>query len=602
MKRILFLLLILLVNAVPGFCEEIQFTASAPKVVEVGEQFRLTFSINERGKNLQLPKLNNFTILMGPSTSSSMSTQIINGKMTTSSSYSHTYVLVAEKEGKHRISPAQITVKGEQIQSNSITIEVVKGNSKAKQNKQQRQRNSAAAQRITQENLFVKVDVNRRSVYMGEPIVATIKVYTRLSISGFGDSKFPSFQGFLSQEVPTTSQINLERENINGTIYNTGVIRKLLLFPQHTGEITIDPFELECIIRQRKGRQARSFFDDFFDAYQDVRVPRRSKPVKIRVKEFPANAPASFHGAVGDFKLKATMDKDSVKANDAITLKVMISGNGNLKLIDPLKLDIPADFEGYAPKTNQNLKSSPRGMIGSTSFEYLIIPRHGGEYTIDPAAFTFFDPRTRQYKTLKTPQFKIKVSKGSQQEASSVVSNFSREDVKFIGKDIRFIKTSDYTPRIKGEVFFGTLNFYLGYLIPLFLFMLIYLFNRKRIKENADVVRVKNKRANKMAMKRLKNAALSLKQNQREQFHDDILKALWGYTSDKLNLPLANLNKENIVDILSTKNVDQSLIDKFMEILNICEFARYSPSSDTSEMDNLYQETMDTITKLEKNI
>ena len=602
MKKVFFLLLSAFLFINSAIAEEIKFTASAPKVVEVGEQFRLTFSLNEKGKNIQLPSIPGFRILMGPSTSSSMNTQIINGKVTTSSSYSYTYVLLAEKEGKFTIDPATITSKGDQFKSNPVSIEVVKASEKPKGASRNQQQGSASAQRITQDNLFVKVDVDRKSVYMGEHVVATIKVYTRLNIAGFGDSKFPSFDGFLSQEIPTPGQISLERENVNGTIYNTGIIRKLILFPQHTGQITIDPFELECIVRQRRSGGSRSIFDDLFDNYQDIRVPRKSKPVTIRVKNFPANKPASFNGAVGKFNLSATVDKDSLQANDAITLKVKVSGNGNLKLINPLEFEFPADFEVYDPKTVQNLKSTAGGMTGSTTFEYLIIPRHGGDYEIPPVDFSFFDPKAGIYRTRSTPKFNIKVGKGDGDVSGAVISSFSKEDVKFIGKDIRFIKTNEFTPRLKGEVFFGTTNFYLGYIIPFFVFVVAFVFNRKRIKENADMVRVRNKRANRVAMKRLKAAAARLKAQQKEQFYDEILKALWGYTSDKLNLPLADLSKENITDILQTKGVEQDLIEAFLNILDTCEFARYAPTTGSSEMDQLYQKTMETITKLEKSI
>ncbi|NOU59190.1 BatD family protein [Marinifilum caeruleilacunae] len=602
MKKIFFLLLATLFITSNSFAEEVKFTAAAPRVVEVGEQFRLVYTVNEKAKDIQLPSLTGFRVLMGPSTSRNSSSQYINGKWTSATKYTYTYVLLAEKEGKFTVNPAKIKVKGYEFNSNSVSIEVVKANEKP-QNTQSGQSNQATATKITQANLFVKVNVDRKSVYMGEHVVATIKVYTRLNIAGFGDSKFPSFNGFLSQEIPTPGQISLQRENVNGTIYNVGTIRKLILFPQHTGNITIDPFELECIIRQRRSASGnRGFFDDFFDNYQDIRVPRKSKPVTIRVKEFPANKPASFDGAVGSFRLTTTIDKDSVQANDAIALKVKVSGNGNLKLINPPEFDFPADFEVYDPTTKQDIKSTAKGMTGSTTFEYLIIPRHGGNYEIPPVDFSYFDPKAGIYRTRSTPKFDIKVGKGSGDASSAVISSFSKEDVKFIGKDIRFIKTNDFTPRLKGQIFFGTTNFYLAYLVPFLVFILAFVFNRKRIRENADVARVKNKRANRVAMKRLKAASASLKAQKKEEFYDEILKAIWGYTSDKLNLPLANLNKENITEILHGKNVDQELTQNFLNILDTCEFARYAPSTGSSEMDELYKKTMDTITKLEKSI
>lgn len=602
MKKILLLLLTVILITTSVFADEIKFTASAPNVVELGEQFRLTYSVNSKGKNIQIPDLDGFRVLMGPSTSSSMSTQIINGKVTSNSSYSYTYVLLAEKEGSFDIKPATITVDGESKTSNTLTIEVVKVNQTQQDQQSNQTQNTASSQKITEDNLFVKVKLDRSNVYMGEHIVATIKVYTRLTIAGFGDSKFPSFNGFLSQEVPTPGQIALERENINGTIYNTGIIRKLILFPQHTGEITIDPFELEVIIRQRQANKRSGFFDDFFDNYQDIRVPRKSKPIKIQVKDFPSNKPASFDGAVGNFTLTTTIDKDSVKANDAITMRVKVAGNGNLKLIKPLEFNFPADFEVYDPKTSQSLNSTEAGMSGSTTFEYLIIPRHGGEYEIPAVDFSFFDPKAKIFRTRSTSKFTIKVAKGEGDNSGTIISSFSKEKVKFLGEDIRFIKTNDFSPQLKGEVFFGTTNFYLAYIIPFFLFILAFIFNRKRIKENADTAKLKNKRANRVAMKRLKMASASLKAKQKDQFYDEILKAIWGYTSDKLNLPLENLNKENISEILLTKGVEVELKDEFLSILDTCEFARYSPSAGSSEMDELYQISMDTITQLEKNI
>ncbi|MBN2597931.1 BatD family protein [Labilibaculum sp.] len=602
MKKILLSLVTVILIATSVFADEIKFTASAPNVVELGEQFRLTYSLNSKGKNIKIPALDGFRVLMGPSTSSSMSTQIINGKVTSSSSYSYTYVLLAEEEGKFDIKPATIAVDGETKTSNSLTIEVVKVNKTQQDSGSKQSQNAASSQKITEDNLFVKVKLDRNNVYMGEHVVATIKVYTRLTIAGFGDSKFPSFDGFLSQEVPTPGQISLERENINGTIYNTGIIRKLILFPQHTGEITIDPFELEVIIRQRQANKRSGFFDDFFDNYQDIRVPRKSKPIKIQVKDFPSNKPASFDGAVGNFTLSTTIDKDSVKANDAITMRVKVEGNGNLKLIKPLEFNFPADFEVYDPKTSQNLKSSEAGMSGSTTFEYLIIPRHGGEYEIPAVDFSFFDPKAKIFRTRSTKKFTVKVAKGDGDNSGTIISSFTKEKVKFLGKDIRYIKTNDFSPQLKGEVFFGTTNFYLAYIIPFFLFVLAFVFNRKRIKENADTAKLKNKRANRVAMKRLKMASASLKAKQKDQFYDEILKAIWGYTSDKLNLPLENLNKENISEILLSKGVEPELKDEFLSILDTCEFARYSPSAGSSEMDELYQTSMDTITKLEKNI
>jgi len=602
MKKLFFLLLTCLFISTSAFADKTKFTVKAPNVVAMGEQFRLSYSLNEKGKNIKLPSLTGFQILMGPSTSTSMSTQYINGKMTSSSSYTYTYILLAEKEGKYTFEPAEITVDGKLIKSNSHTIEVIKEYKKKKSNSTSDNR-TASAQRITQDNLYIKVNVDRRTVYMGEPIKATLKIYSKATnVVNIEQVKEPSYQGFLSQNIERTTPRAFQGENVNGEIYYTYILKEMLLFPQHEGEIVIDPLELSCIVQLSAQERSRGFFDDFFNNYKNVRVPRKSKPVKIKVKPVPNNAPASYDGAVGQFKMTASLNQDSVKVDDAITLKVKVSGNGNMKLINPLKFNFPADFEVYDPKTNQNLQSSAKGMTGSTTFEYLIIPRHAGDFTIPANEFTYFDPKGKRFKTKLSPEFNIHVDKGAGGVASATISSFTKEDVKFIGKDIRFIKTNNFDPILKGEIFFGTLNFYLAYIAPFFIFLLAFVFNQKRIRENADVAKMKNKRANRIAMKRLKAAAQSLKANKKEDFYDEILKALWDYISDKFNLPLSDLSKDNINEILTGKELEQEIITDFMEILDTCEFARYAPTSGSSEMDSLYQKTMETITKLEKNI
>ncbi len=602
MKKLFFLILTCLFISTSAFADKTRFTVTAPKVVALGEQFRVSYSINEKGSNLKLPSLKGFQILMGPSTSTNMSTQYINGKRTSSSSYTYTYVLLSETEGKYTFAPAEITIDSKVVKSNKLTIEVVRQSTK---NKQKGTHGSASAQsqNITQDNLYIKVNVDRKTVFMGEPVKASLKIYSKASnVVNIEQVKEPSYQGFLTQNIERKTPNAFQGENVNGEIFYTYILKEVLLFPQHEGEIIINPLELNCIVQLTAQARSRGFFDDFFNNYKNVRVPRKSKPVKIKVKPVPNNSPKSFDGAVGQFKMNTTISKKSVKVDDAITMKVKISGNGNMKLINPLEFDFPADFEVYDPKTNQNLKNSAKGMTGSTTFEYLIIPRHAGDFTIPANEFTYFDPKAKRYITKLSPEFKITVAKGEGGVSNTTISSFTKEDVKFIGKDIRFIKTNIFEPIYKGKIFFGTLNFYLAYILPFLIFLLAFIFNRKRIKENADVAKMKNKRANRIAMKRLKAAAISLKANKKEEFYDEILKALWDYISDKFNIPLSDLSKDNINDILVNKDIDKEMITDFMTILDTCEFARYAPSSGSSEMDSLYQKTMETITKLEKNI
>ena len=609
MNKIFLTLISLFFIVTNTFADEVEFTASSPKVVAVGEQFRLSFSFTARGSNFKAPDLRDFNILSGPNTSSSSSIQFINGKMSKSESYTYTYILSARKKGKFTISPAKIKYKGKVYKSNSIIIEVVKGsgnNQNANRGNNQGgriQKSNIPASEISNKDLFVRVNVNKRTVYQGEHIIATIKVYTRLSLSGFEDMKLPSFDGFWSQDIPTSSQISLERENVNGQIYDVGVIKKEILFPQRSGVITIDPFELECNIRKRV-RSSQSVFDDFFgSSYQTLKKKVKSKPIKITVKPLPeTNKPSDFSGAVGNFKMQTYLDKKTVAANDAITLKVVISGNGNLKLIDPLKINFPADFDVYDPKITNNIKNSNSGSNGKKIFEYLIIPRHAGDFKISPISFSFFNTKTKKYLTLNSVEYNIHVDKGSEEQSTNIVTGFSKEDVKFIGRDIRFIKTDYFKLHKKNEYLFGSLTFVLNYIIAIMIFVIVMLIRRKHIKENQNISLLRNKKANKVSKKRLKVANSYLKQNKKENFFDEVLKALWGYLSDKLNIPVSELSKDNASSILQQSNVDNELIDKFIDLLNTCEYARFAPTTIDTQMDKIYADASKIISKLEQKI
>jgi len=405
--------------------QKVTFNATAPRVVEVGEQFRLTYSLNKKGTGIKIGDLKGFKLLMGPSVSQSLSAQINNnGKMTSHTEHSFTYVLLAEKVGVYSIPVATVSVDGKTVKSNTIKIEVVKVTQKRQD---------------TNENLFVRVEVDRKSLYLGEYVIASLKLYSKLNVSNLGRSKFPAFAGFLTQDIDMPKQITLKRENIGGTIYRVGTLRKLVLFPQHSGEIVIDPFELDVYIRQRMQSSGGGFFDDFFDNYRDVKVSRKSKPIKIKVKELPIQGkPLGFKGTVGSISMSSSISRDSVLANDAVTFKVKLKGNGNLKLIEPLNIKFPADFEVYDPKTSQDIRSGARGTSGSVSFEYVVIPRSAGDYRIPSARFCYFDSKAKRYKVLNTKEFVIHVKKGKQSVSTGdVVTSFSKEDVKFIGKDIR---------------------------------------------------------------------------------------------------------------------------------------------------------------------
>lgn len=606
MRWIVFLLIFLTGLTVKA--QNVEFRAEAPEVVELGEQFRLSYSLNHKGSNLQVPTLEGFDLLMGPSISQSSSFSSMNGKVPQSVSYTYTYVIEGVREGKFQILPATVVVDGKQYQSNALTIQVVKGSGNAGNagQSQSRAARPEAGAAVNEENLFVKVDVSRRNLYMGESLLATIKVYTRVDLVNFGQSKFPSFTGFLAEEIPTPQRVELVRENYNGKIYNVGIIRKVLLFPQHTGEITIEPFELECVVRQQL-TSSRSFFDDFFGNYRDVRVRRASQPITIHVKDLPLDGrPAGFSGMVGNITMRTSVSVDSVTANDAITYKVVFQGNGNLKLLDAPAVSFPADFETYEPKVIKDIKTGDNGMSGTVTYEYLLIPRYAGNYTIPTVNYSFYDTRTNSYKILHSEAYPVYVKKGKGGGADSstaAVQSFKKEDVRQLGQDIRYIKTGNLGLYTRGGGFYGTTAYWLAFLVPFVLFVTGAILNRRRIKANADLVKVKNKAANKMARKRLKVAAAAMRNHNSEAFYEEALKALWGYVSYKLNIDKAELNRDNISEILQQKSVNESMIQEFIEVLDHCEFARYAPGSKADqEMDQVYKDSIEVITKLDKAI
>jgi len=615
MKNIIFLTFVLLISALRANADNIQFTASAPKVVASGEQFEVTYAITAQPSGFKPPEFKNFNLIGGPSTSSSSSVQFLNGKVIQNSTYSYTYYFTANTPGTFTIEPAKATVEGKSYLSNGFTIEVVSntkqgGNPQGnKQNVQQPQQNAQQGGKRDivaesgNDDIFVRVIIDRNNLYQGEHLIATIKLFSKLNISAIENVDYPPFTGFFRQDIETPPLRALERENVNGQIYATGVIQRMVLFPQKSGEITIDPFTLQCVVQmQVKGRQ-RSIFDDFWGPQvQEARKKIKSIPMKVTVKPLPFGSTSSFHGAVGNFTFKAAVDKTDVKTNDAISLKVTVSGNGNLKMIEPFDIKFPSDFETYDPKVAVNANTSINGVAGSKTFDYLIIPRHSGNFKIPAIEFTYFDTQLKQYKTLSSDEIDITVQHGANESSTTVISGVSKEDVKFLGKDIQYIKTQIPDFKKKGEFIFGSLQFWLYYLISLAIFVFLVVFWRNRIRENANILVVRNKRANKVARKRLQDAHSFMKDNKSEEFHENILKALWGYMSDKLSIPVSELSRDKVKDEIGNRNIDPQLVQQFLQILDTCEFARYAPTESASRMENVYNEAISVITKIEQNI
>ncbi|MFY9150654.1 MAG: BatD family protein [Prolixibacteraceae bacterium] len=605
MIRKINILIVLMLAGFMAMADIVQFTMEGPEVVGNGEQFRLSFSLNDSGSDLQLPDLSNFDVLMGPSTSQSSSIQIINGKTTQTSSYSYIFVLRAKKEGKFTIRPASIKVGGKTFESNSLEIQVVKGQPKQASGQQgfkNDQDEPAATNSISKDNLFVRVAVDKTNVSKGEQIISTVKLYIspNVPLNGFDEVKLPTYEGFWTKEIEVPTQVNFTREVYNGKIYQVGILKKTILFPQQTGTIKINPFEITCLIRQRV-RQQQGFFDDFFDNYRVVKAKVVSDPVAISVKDLP-NQPAGFSGAVGNFSFSGSMDKSSVKSNEAVTLKLTVTGSGNLSLINPPKLELPQDFETYEPKTIDKTIANDNGVSGSVTFEYLFIPRFAGDFTIPPIEFVYFNPSSKQFQTLATGEYKLKVEKGTDDASSSVVNSYSKENVKVIGSDIRFIKQTKTKLKSKGYSFYGTFEFYGIYILSLIGFAVFFVLNRKKIRENANIALMRNKRANKVALKRLREAAGFLKNNHAEQFYEAVIKALWGYLSDKLSIPVADLNREKASASLLDKGIGPDVVAELMKIIDDCEFARYAPAAFSGTMSEVYDGAAKVMGIFEKQI
>ncbi len=603
MRLKLLSIILLLVAGIGVKAQDVSFTARAQSAVVVGEKFQLVYTLNKEGSDIRLPSLQDFQILMGPSTSYSTSTSIVNGKVSRETSYTFTFILKALKEGEFTIPAATIKVDDEKVNSNAVKIKVVKADAQAQQQNQESQSGTAPSD----DDLFITMTPSKKNVYQGESLVLTTKIYTKVNLEGLSDIKQPSLSAFITQTLKNQEGISWSMENVNGRTYNVGTFEQKLLFPQKAGKTTIDPIEIEFMVRQRVARsRSRNPFDDFFESnYRTVKKRVKSKPVTINVKALPSDRPEGYSGGVGQLSMKASVNKNDVAVNDGITLKVVISGSGNHKFIEDPIIQFPADFDDFDAKISNNITNTASGMKGSKTYEYLMIPRHAGTFTIPSVKFAYFDPAKGQYQTNDSEPITITVERGEGSETATsgiVRSNVTKENVKFIGKDIRFIKTDKTVLKPIGTFFIGSLSYYLALFIPLSLFILVFFINQKRLKENSNITLMKTKKANKVAIKRLKKSAHFLKTGEKEAFYEEVLRALWGYLSDKLSLPLSELSKDNAGEILKQSNVSDDVITDIMSILDTCEFARYAPASGTGEMDKLYKQTIGTISQLENQI
>lgn len=581
---------------------EITFEASAKSTVSVGERFQVSFALNNNGSGFKAPSFTGFDILSGPNQSTSM--QFVNGNMSQSLTYS--FVLSATKEGVFTILPAKIKVNGVEIESNELKITVVKGAANTQQSQQGGKQQGTQGQQGSSSSdgqTFVRISFSKTKAYRGEAIVVTHKIYTKQSIVGFEDVKFPSYDGFWSEDIQQPQQITLNRETYNGEVYNAGVLKQSILYPQKAGKIQIDPFMVDVIIREQT-RGGNSIFDQFFGSYQDVKKSLKTSPTSLEILPYPlADQPSDFSGLTGDFSMKAEITKSQVEANEAVNLKITISGTGNMKQVSAPDLEFPPDIESYDPKTVDNIKVGASNVSGSRTFDYLLIPRHAGEFKIGPFSFSYFDAVKGKYVMLSQPEFTLTVGKGNGEEDKATgVTIASKEDLKVLGSDIRYIKTNEANVTEKGNYFFRSPLFFALSGAPLLLYLGFFLWHRNMVKQSGNVALIKSRRANKIAGKRLALAKKFLQEKKKNEYYEEIFKALWGYTSDKLSIPVAELSKEKIKETMLAKNVNEATINEFIGLLDKAEFARFAPAGGEREMDTVYTESIDVISKIEGNV
>jgi hypothetical protein len=599
-----------LLLASPVMAQEPTFEASVDhNPVGLGEQFTLVFTLNNGGmgggKNLQLPVLTNFHVMAGPNQSSSM--QFINGAVTSSVTYS--FILQPKGMGKFTIGSASIEAAGKIVKTSPLTLEVVKAAAKPK-----------AAARVPDDvgtqigdNLFLRATVDKTHVVQGEQINLVFKVYTRVSVVNYAVEKTPTFTGFWGEDVETPKNISLTSETVNGKQYRVGIIKRVALFPTQSGSLEISPMELQTTVQIQSSRSSDPFDSFFRDPFgRNVNYPVKSEPIKIKVDPLPPGAPDDFKGAVGQLAMSTSVDKKTTRTNEPINLKITISGTGNIKLLESPAVELPADFEQYTPKVSDAINRQAERISGSKTFEYLLIPRYPGLKVIKPVTFSYYDLAKKEYVRLRSPQIEMNVEQGAA-PAVPMIAGGSREDVKLLSQDIRFIKVGSPSFSRKGENLYGSGLFVVLMLLPLAGLTGAFVYARRRQTAMLDQAAYRNRRAIHVAQKGLKQAEYLLKEragskgspssNQRLRFYSEVSRALWKYLGDKLNIPQAEFSVDGAAAELAGRLVEPGLLQSLRSLLESCDMARFAPSSlDVSSMQKTYDEAKRIIVELERTL
>lgn len=596
MKRYL-ILFCTLVFAAGVWAEDVRFSVDGPRQVIQGQQFQLEYTLyNASGKDLNLPDFTGCKVLY-QGTSSGTSVSIVNGNVNRQTTETHVITLRAEKEGSYTFSPATISANGRTYSSNTWKLTILPPDKTSASSGSNRQ---TGGQSSDDTALFIRTVLSKTRVYEQEALLATIKLYTRASGVQAQNYSFPSFEGFVVQDIDLPQNTSFELENYNGVNYKMAILKQCLLFPQRSGKITITPGTFEFQVES---------FQLVNGPFGPMRVPQgvertvSSNAVTVDVLPLPSGKPASFMGGVGDFTLSSSISSTHVKANEAITLKLVFKGSGNLKYLKNPELKLPNDFDTYDPKVDLSVKASAGGVSGTRTVEYTTIPRFAGTFKIPAVEVSYFDTKSKQYKTLRTEEYEVTVDKGAPGSGGKTVSNFSnKEDLRLLNQDIHYIKLNKMKLVQTPAVYIDQWVYWLWYILPAVAFIVFVFINRKQAKANANVALMKNRKANKVALKRLKIAGKYLKNHDKEHFYDEVLKAVWGYLSDKLNIPNSELTKDNVAAELAKYGAGEELIAEFNDILGRCEFAQYAPAQSNEAMDELYNHTVEAIGKMENTV
>lgn len=616
MKK-LFCIVAFLLTAIFQMSAQNVIRVEAPDVVAVNEQFNVTFIIEgeKSPSDFQWSSGDDFQLVWGPQKGSSSSIQIINGKRSSSHQTTFTYILIPKATGTFQLPAATALLSGDRISSTQASIQVVSDGASSSQSSGKNggkssgggQTSSTGSGEISSNDLFMRLSLSRTEVVIGEPITATLKIYQRANVVGFENAKFPTFNGFWSQETYVPNNIEFKRESLDDKIYNTAVLRTYVLIPQQSGTITIDPAELVCLVNIRTAPStSNSLFDSFFqDEYRTIRKRVTTPAVKVKVNPLPAGQPASFGGGVGNFGISARLTTDNLKTHDAASLVITVSGRGNVALLEEPKVNFPPDFEVYDTKTTENTDKSNGGTSGSKSFEYPFIPRSHGDFTIDPVEYSYYDVNAGKYVTLRTEPLHVKVAKGKGGDSTPVTtvnSGVERKDVKSLADDIRFIFTGKPGLSGSGSFFVGSVFFWILLALMILGATSVYLAFRKVAAMRADVAGTKNRRATKMAQKRLKLAGEYLDKNLYTAFYEELHKALIGFVSDKLNMDMSEISKDNIASALTEGGVSEEQTKAFTDLLDACEFARYSPDGGNEAMRSHYDAALKVISSIDSGL